>query len=108
MSFSETPKYNGIEKYCNVVFTVLCNNKDAIDKNTGIPRHDLIGGILCRHFNWSNIFGNQCKLVKDQGSVTDTNFITRTLILNLLQQIQSLILLIILQELLIMRFIHNG
>ena len=48
---------------------------------TGQSRADLIGAILREKFNWSNIFGLQCKIVSNQEDIKDTNYISRTLIL---------------------------
>ena len=78
--FTEMPRYNDVLYYPNITFTILVDNKDAIDKNTGIARHDLIGSILRERFNWSNVFGCQCDLVSNRESVTDTNYITRTMV----------------------------
>ena len=54
-----------------------------MDKNTGIPRHDLIASILRERFAWSNIFGMQTHLVQNYESTTDTNYVTRTLVFQL-------------------------
>ncbi len=59
---------------------VLCDVHDIIDPDTGLARHDLIGSIIRERFNWSNIFGTQVKLVSNKESVTDNNYITRTMI----------------------------
>lgn len=45
----------------------------------GIPRHDLLGYLVKKIFNWSHIFGSQVKLVYDKESVTDTHFSCRTI-----------------------------
>ncbi len=54
-----------------------------MDKNTGIPRHDLIASILRERFAWSNIFGMQTHLVQNYESTTDNNYVTRTLVFQL-------------------------
>ena len=79
VEFTEIPRYNSIEKYGQITFTIYCNSKDNFDKSTGVPRHDLIGAIVREHFNWTNIFGIQCKLVSNKEGITDS-FVTRTLI----------------------------
>lgn len=79
-AFNETPRYNAIEKYMNITFTIFVHGDDSIDKLTGIPRHDLIASILRERIQWSNIFGTQCRLVSDRESVTDTNYLVRTLV----------------------------
>ena len=56
------------------------NGKDRTDKLTGIPRHDLIASIIRERFNWSSIFGMQTHLISSKESVTDNNYLVRTLI----------------------------
>ncbi len=82
VSFNEIPKYNTIECYMDVTFVALCSTEpqQAIDSLTGLPRHDLIGSIIREKFNWSNIFGTQCHMVSNQARVTDSKFLTRTII----------------------------
>lgn len=81
--FDEMNRYNDIVKICQITFVILINGKDAMDESTGIPRHDLIASIIREKFNWSNIFGTQCKLISNKESTTDTDYITRTLIFNM-------------------------
>ena len=50
-----------------------------MDELTGIPRHDLIASIIRAKFNWSNILGMQLKLVYNKESITDNNYVVRTL-----------------------------
>lgn len=83
VEFEEIPRYNKFEKIARVYFVVLCDIKTIIDVNTGIARHDLIASILRERFHWSNIFGTQCKIVNNKETVTDSNYVTRTLILEL-------------------------
>lgn len=78
--FSSLPRYNQVEKYANLTFVILVQSNDAIDKATGIPRQDLIAGIIRECFNWSDMFTAKCKLVSDKESVTDDNYITRTMV----------------------------
>ena len=54
---------------------------DRIDKLTGIPRHDLIAAIIQEQINWTNLFGTKCKIVSDKESMTDTDYIVRTFVL---------------------------
>lgn len=81
--FREVPRFNDTEYYMQVVFTVLCNSapEQAFDGLTGQSRADLIGAILREKFNWSNIFGLQCKIVSNQEDIKDTNYISRTIVL---------------------------
>ena len=82
--FDELPKYNNIQKYTEITFTIFVNGKDREDKSTGIARHDLIASIIRERFNWSSIFGLQTKLVSSRESTTDNNFLVRTLVFQIL------------------------
>lgn len=83
--FREVPRYNSTECYFQITFTILCSSvpEQAIDSLTGQSRADLIGSILREKFNWSNIFGTQCKIVSNQEDIRDTNFISRVIVLEL-------------------------
>jgi hypothetical protein len=78
--FDELPRYNNVQKYTEITFTIFVDGKDAMDVRTGIPRHDLIASIIRERFNWSNIFGMQTHLISSKESTTDNNYIVRTLI----------------------------
>ena len=80
VSFDELPRYNDLQKYTNITFNIFVHGKDAMDKLTGIPRHDLIASIIRERFNWSNIFGMQTHLIASKESTTDNNYLVRTLI----------------------------
>lgn len=80
VEFGEVPKYNKIEKICQITFMCFCHGRDIDDKITGIPRHDLICSIIREYFNWSNIFGTQCSLINSKEGFTDNDFVTKTLI----------------------------
>ena len=82
-SFNESPRYNAIEKYAQITFTIFVHGNDRMDKSTGIPRHDLIASILRERINWTNIFGTHCELVSNRESTTDNNYLVRTLIFQL-------------------------
>lgn len=79
IEFRETPRYNDTLMYVHVIFYILCEEKNGIEKMTGIARHDLIAARLKHIFNWTNKFGSQCHLVSDIPSVTDNDYATRTL-----------------------------
>ena len=79
VDFSESPRYNAIEQYVDIVFLVIVSGKDIIDKSTGIPRHDLISSILREKFSWTNIFGNQCKIIDNKEGTTDNQYVMRTM-----------------------------
>ena len=78
--FDELPRYQNIQKYTEITFNIFVNGKDRTDKLTGIPRHDLIASIIRERFNWSNIFGMQTHLISSKESITDNNYLVRTLI----------------------------
>lgn len=78
--FDELPRYSNIQKYTEITFNIFVNGKDRTDKLTGIPRHDLIASIIREKFNWSSIFGMQTHLISSKESVTDNNYLVRTLI----------------------------
>lgn len=81
--FDEIPRYNDVQKYTQVTFTIFVNGSDREDELTGLPRHDLIGSIIREKFNWSNIFGSQTHLISNKESTTDNNYLVRTLIFQL-------------------------
>lgn len=78
--FDETPKNNKVLKYTKIVFTVFVNGSNRTDVLTGIPRHDLIGSIIREKFNWTNIFGCQTYQISSKESITDNDYLVRTLI----------------------------
>ncbi len=85
ISWKEMPRYNGkTTKYQQIIFYVLCEEKNNIEKTTGIARHDLIGARIKDIFNWTNKFGLQCYVVSDVPSVTDSDYATRTITFELL------------------------
>ena len=78
--FDELPRYGKIQKYTEITFTIFVNGKDRTDTLTGVPRHDLIASIIRDRFNWSSIFGMQTHLISSKESVTDNNYLVRTLV----------------------------
>lgn len=80
VGFDELSRYNNIQKYTEITFNIFIDGKDRTDTLTGIPRHDLIASIIRERFNWSSIFGLQTKLISSKESITDNNYIVRTLI----------------------------
>lgn len=79
-SFDEVVKYNDVLKLGQIIFYIICDNKDILDRNTGIARHDLLAALITDEFNWSNDFGTQIKLVSDRPTAIDSQYIGRTLI----------------------------
>lgn len=79
-SFDEVSRYNPAIKYQEIIFYILCNDKDLIVDEVYAARHDLIAALLIDRFNGSNKFGLQLKLLSDKPSVTDNHYATRTLV----------------------------
>ena len=79
-SFVEVPRYNQVMKLGQVVFYILCDNKEIFDKQTGIARHDLLAALIMDEFNWTNMFGTQIHLISDKPAAVDMNYAGRTLI----------------------------
>ncbi len=79
VQFRETPRFNDALMYVDIIFYILCEEKNSIEKLTGISRHDLIGARIKHIFNWTNKFGTQCHVVSDVPSVTDNDYSTRTI-----------------------------
>lgn len=71
---------NSTVKTLNVIFHILCDEKDIIEENTGIARHDLLATLVIDQFNWSNEFGGKLMLVSDVPSTVDKHYACRTLV----------------------------
>lgn len=80
VSYDELQRYNSNMKKQQVIFYVLCEEKNNIEKLTGIARHDLLAAQIIDIFNWSNLFGAQIHLVSDVPSVVDNDYACRTLV----------------------------
>ena len=80
IGFDETNRYNETVKVLQVTFYILCHQKDIIDADTGIARHDLLAALVQDQFNYIDIFGGKLKIVSDKPSTTATNYAARTLV----------------------------
>lgn len=69
---------NQVMKSQYVQFVVFVH-KDLVDTKYGMTRHDLLGYLIRDIFNLSNCLGPQMELVSNKEGVTDTDFYTRTL-----------------------------
>lgn len=78
--FDEESRYNKVIKYGQIVFTILCEQKNIIDAETGIARQDLLAALLLDQFNWTNYFGNQIHCISDVATVVDNIYACRTLV----------------------------
>lgn len=79
-SFDEVARYNDVMKLGQIIFYIVCDNKDILDSETGIARHDLLAALITDEFNWCNEFGTQIKLVSDRPTAIDSQYVGRTLI----------------------------
>ena len=80
VGFDEVDRYNRIIKYLQINFYILCDQKNIIEKNTYIARHDLLAALILDEFNHTNYFGTQIHCVSDEASVVDSDYSCRTLI----------------------------
>lgn len=58
---------------------VIFVHKTMVKTKYGVERHDLLGYLIRDIFNLSNKLGPQMELVSDREGITDTDFYTRTL-----------------------------
>ena len=80
VGFTETDDYNKIMKTCQVTFYIFADIKTAIDKSTGIPRHDLLAALISDDLNWGNSLGFQLKLASDRPYAMDARYAMRTMV----------------------------
>ena len=69
---------NQVMKSQYVQFVVFVH-KDLVKTKYGMARHDLLGYLIRDIFNLSNKLGPQMELVSNKEGITDTDFYTRTL-----------------------------
>lgn len=69
-----------IYKRLRIVFNVICEQKDIIEKETGIARHDLLAALIQDAFNYTNYLGYKAVLVSDTASSIDNDFASRILV----------------------------
>ena len=79
-SYKEVKRYEHAVKYMQLIFYILCHEKDNIDADTGIARHDLLAALIQDQFNYTNYFGERIELVEDTSGATDNNYALRTLV----------------------------
>ena len=72
---------NSTIKTLNIIFHILVDEKDILDRNLGnTPRHDLLAALIQDQFNWCNEFGGKLMLVSDVPSTVDKHYACRTLV----------------------------
>ena len=69
---------NEVMKSQYVQFVVFVH-KDLVQTKYGMARHDCLGHIIRDIFNLSNMLGPQMNLVSNVEGVTDSDYLTRTL-----------------------------
>ena len=67
-------------KEVDITFYILCEQKNIIDEETGIARHDLIAALLLDWFNYTNELGIKIHCISDVPSVVDQKYACRTLV----------------------------
>lgn len=77
-AWNQIPR-NDVNKLQNIVFYILCERRGGIDKETALPRHDLLAALIEKEFNWEILSCGRIAQVSSKSSVTDNNYITRTL-----------------------------
>lgn len=81
VGYDEVNRYNSLVKTLQITFYIMCHVDDILDKDTGIPRHDLLAALVQDQFNYTTyIGGGRIQLVYDKPSTTDNKYATRTLI----------------------------
>lgn len=76
----DTVKFAKTTKVLQIVFNIVCQSQNIIDKETGLPRHDLLAALIQDKFNYTNYFGRQIALVSDIPSTVDKIYSARTLV----------------------------
>lgn len=79
-AFENVSRENSVIKIQQIIFYILCHNKDINVAELSSPRHDIIAAEITNMFQGCNDFGTQLKLMSDKPSVTDNDYATRTLI----------------------------
>ena len=80
VSYKDLNRNNSTQKYLQITFVILCEQKNSIDKETGIARHDLLAALIQDQFNFTNYFGRKIQLFEDTESIVDSSYSCRTLI----------------------------
>lgn len=80
VDYDTLDRYNSVIKLLTVNFVILCDNKNLMDKDTGVARHDLLAALIQDQFNFTNLLGSKVMLVEDKESVVDTDYACRTLV----------------------------
>ena len=79
INYDTLDRYNSIIKDLEIVFYVLCEQKNIIYNNTGVARHDLLAALIQDDFNYKDSISGKLKLISDVAGVVDNYFASRTL-----------------------------
>lgn len=77
---TEIERYNKRMKYMQIIFNILCHEKNIVDKDTYLQRHDLLAALILHDFNWTNILGPKVHCVESKESTVDKNYACRQLV----------------------------
>lgn len=80
VGYKDLNRYNKSVKMLQIFFYILCQEKNGIDEETGIARHDLLAALIQDQFNYTNYFGRKIELISDEPSIVDTHYFCRTLV----------------------------
>ena len=79
-SVRELDHWNPKMKQQQIIFYILCEEKNNIEPKTGVARHDLLAALILDIFNWSNLFGGRIHCVSNVPTIVDNDYACRTLI----------------------------
>ena len=79
VSFTEIPQFDKTKRYLQIIFIVLCHVGNVTEKDTSLPRHDLLGALIQDQFNYTNVCGKKIHLVEDKEIVVDNDYAGRQL-----------------------------
>lgn len=80
VSSSDLPQYDKTKKYLQITFVVLCHVGNITERDTSLPRHDLLGALIQDQFNYTNFCGKKIHLVEDKEIVVDNDYAGRQLV----------------------------
>lgn len=80
-SFERINRYaEKLIKRQQIIFYILCESKNCIDKETSLPRHDLLSALILDAFDYKILSCGRIHISQSKPSITDNNYVTRTLI----------------------------
>lgn len=79
INYDTLDRYNFTVKELEIVFYILCEQKNNYYGNTGIARHDLLAALIQDDFNYKDSLAGKLRLVSDVASVVDNSYSARTM-----------------------------